>query len=186
MKKWIEGRLELPGMETKAAKACSRRLSVDGLDIELIRKRVRNINLSVMSPGAELRVTASRHVPMAEIEAFVFSKRAWIRRKRAEILAQPSAAEREFINGERCYLWGRPLALLVVEESAAGSRVEAEGEVLRLALRPGADRAHRRALLEAWERGLVRAALVPLLETWERRMGLKAEGISVRTMKSRW
>ncbi len=185
MPRWIEGRLGLPGMETEAVKAKARKLSVDGLDIELVRKRVRNINLSVRSPGAELRVTVPRHVSIAEIEAFVVSKLAWIRRKRAEILAQPSAAEREFLDGELHYLWGKPLSLLV-EERLTGNRIEVEGETLRLAVRPGSDRAHRKALLEAWQRGLVRGALPPLLETWESRMGLKAGGISVRTMKSRW
>ncbi|MFZ4616624.1 MAG: YgjP-like metallopeptidase domain-containing protein, partial [Rectinemataceae bacterium] len=142
MPQWIEGRLDLPGMEPEAAKAKARKLIVDGLDIGLVRKRVRNINLSVRSPGAVLRVTAPRHVSIAEIEAFVFSKLAWIRRKRAEILAQPRVAEREFQDGELHYLWGMELALRI-EERMEGNRIEVEGETLRLAVRPGSDRAHR-------------------------------------------
>ncbi len=50
-----------------------------GMDIQLSRKRVKNINLRVRSDGT-VAVSAPAWVGLPEIERFVVSKRAWIQR----------------------------------------------------------------------------------------------------------
>ncbi len=72
-----------------------------GMDVLLIRKRVKNVNLRVRKDG-QVSVSAPYHVPLPEIERFVASKRDWILAAKdsmanasADPLEQASKAERE-------------------------------------------------------------------------------------------
>jgi predicted metal-dependent hydrolase len=53
-------------------------------------------------------------------------------------------------------------------------------------IRPRTDMDKKKELLDAWYRELVREALQPLLAAWEQRIGVKANGVFVRRMKTKW
>lgn len=76
-------------MRRKPAEA-SEVLSIEGLEVHLTRKRVKNINLRVRKDGT-VAVSAPTFVPLSEICRFVASKRAWIERA----CAQRAAPERD-------------------------------------------------------------------------------------------
>ena len=53
-------------------------------------------------------------------------------------------------------------------------------------IRPGMDTYKKKELLDGWYRELVREAIEPLIATWGQRLGVKANGVSVRRMKTKW
>ena len=63
-----------------AAKPDARPIVVDGLCVEVTRKRVRRVNLRVR-PDGTVAVSAPPRVPLSQIERFVRLKRPWIGRR---------------------------------------------------------------------------------------------------------
>lgn len=69
------------------------RRSAGGVCYELTRKRVKNINLRVRRDGS-VAVSAPRRAPLAQIDAFVAGRAAWVAKARARMLAAGAEAER--------------------------------------------------------------------------------------------
>ena len=53
-------------------------------------------------------------------------------------------------------------------------------------IRPEWDSDRKKELLDGWYRDLMREAVQPLLAAWERKIGVKANAVSVRRMKTKW
>lgn len=69
------------------------RRSAGGVCYELTRKRVKNINLRIRRDGS-VAVSAPRRTPLAQIDAFVAGRAAWIAQARAQVLAAEAEAAR--------------------------------------------------------------------------------------------
>jgi predicted metal-dependent hydrolase len=165
-------------------------IELDGITVHVVRKPVKNLNLTVRPPHGEVRISAPKRASLAEIQAFVLSKREWIRKHRERIRAEmekrgPTKGEPRYVDGERHTVWGREV-LLQVEEAMGPPDVSLTEQRLRLRVRPGTDRAGRREIVERWYRDQLRKALEPMLADWERELGVRAGQIRVRRMKTRW
>lgn len=159
-------------------------LRIEDLTITLTRKAIKHAYLRVDGAG-EVRMSAPRRMPQAEIEAFARSKLGWIRRQQRKAQSRPQPSEHKYASGEPFPAWGRTVHLQVVETRGRPA-VELRGAALRLAVRPGTSRAQRAALVEAWYRAQLAAAVPPLQARWERALGVRAARISYRSMKTRW
>lgn len=62
-------------------------LDVDGLSVWLTFKQVKNVNMRIVGPSGEIRVSAPRSCSQREVERIIRSKRAELERKRKEFLA---------------------------------------------------------------------------------------------------
>lgn len=62
---------------------------VDGLEIWLTRKAIKNMHLRVKPPDGRIEVSAPLQLPLATIRAFVREKRDWIARQQQAIAASP-------------------------------------------------------------------------------------------------
>ncbi|HUX41787.1 MAG TPA: SprT family zinc-dependent metalloprotease [Rectinemataceae bacterium] len=160
-------------------------LEVAELRIELIRKRIKNIHLTVRPPDGAVRITSPLRMDRHTLKAFAESKLDWIRKKRGEMLEKERETPREYVEGECHSVWGLR-CLLEIEETKTKARVEWEEGRLRLRMRPGSDTAKREALVEGWYRDQVRQALGPLVEKWSLILGVRVAALDVRRMKSKW
>lgn len=158
---------------------------LSGIPIEVVRKDIRNLRLSVHPPAGRIRIAAPRHLSDATIRAFALRKLDWIRKQQTRLARQERETPREFRDGEGHHVWGRRLPLRVVE-AAAASRLELSPRRLTLHVRPGTSVAARARIVEVWYRAQIRAALPALLSTWEPLMGVHARQVSVRRMRTRW
>lgn len=64
---------------------------IDGIPVEVVRKRVRRINLRITPDGALRLSLPERAVPLAQGEAFLKEKWNWVLKARREVLARPPA-----------------------------------------------------------------------------------------------
>ena len=64
---------------------------VDGLEVILTRKRVRNMNMRIKEPDGSVSISAPYMTPESEVIRFVRSKRSWIDKNRAVILERAAA-----------------------------------------------------------------------------------------------
>ncbi|MFQ3582229.1 M48 family metallopeptidase [Chloracidobacterium validum] len=155
------------------------------LTIEVVFKDIKNLHLSVHPPAGRVSISAPRRMSMDAIRGFAISKLAWIRQQQTKICAQEREPEREYIDRESHYLWGRRYLLSVVERDEPPA-IEIRHNKLILGIRPGTDAAKRATLLEAWYREQVKLAVPPLVAKWELELDVKVARFFVQRMRTRW
>ena len=166
-------------------------ITLGDVTVDVVRKKVRNLNLIVHPPHGRVRLSAPMRASMKAIRAFVLSKLDWIEQHQARMREQARRAPREVVrergyrDGESHQVWGKRYTLTVCERNEPPS-VRLNGDHMVLQTRPGADREKRQALVESWYREQIRAAVPPLLALWEPRLGVGVERFYVRRMKTRW
>ena len=161
-------------------------LDIDGLAVEVIRKRIRNLHLRVYPPDGRVRVSAPHDAGDAEVRHLVRAQLDWIRAARARLAAAPAALMPAFVSGEHHDYLGEALALVVEETTGRQGASLADDGSLRLRARAGASAADRRDILYAWYRRQMKALLPGLIDTWAPRVGVDVAEWGVRRMSTRW
>lgn len=152
---------------------------------DVVRKKIKNVHLSVYPPDGKVRIAAPLHMELDTIRVFAISKLTWIKSQRRKMQAQERETPREYLDRESHYLWGKRYLLKVVEVDAA-PLIKLTHTKLVLQVRPGTDDKRRQEILDAWYREQIKAAMPALLSKWEPLMGVKANGLFVQKMKTRW
>ena len=160
-------------------------IGLGGLQIDVIRKDVKHVHLSVLPPQGRVRITAPRQMSLDTIRVFAISKLAWIRQQQRKLQAQPREPLRDYLERESHYVWGQRYLLEIVEKDAAPA-VDLQHHTLVLQVRPGADEARRQDVLDHWYRAQIRAKVPPFLARWEGLMGVKVDRYFVQRMKTQW
>jgi predicted metal-dependent hydrolase len=157
-------------------------LAVDDLAVEVTRKRVRHLNLSI-HPKGRVRVSAPHRTSDAEIAEFVSSRRQWIDRHRDRLRRE---APVEVNDGAVIPVWGQPYCISVVE-SGSRSRVVSPGDsVISVRVPAGSPEPVRRRALDAWLRRQVAGEAERLIAHWSPPIGVRVAACTVRRMTSRW
>lgn len=160
-------------------------IELGDIKIEVDRKDIKNVHLSVYPPAGRVHIAAPLHMDLDTIRVYAISRLDWIKEQQQKFLAQERETPREYLDRESHYVWGKRYLLKVVEKEAAPS-VDLQHSHIWLQVRPGADEVKKAAVLEAWYRRQVREALAPLIAKWEERLGVRAGSMRVRRMKTRW
>ena len=160
-------------------------LRLGDLSVEVVRKEIKNIHLSVYPPKGRVKIAAPARMTLDTIRVFAISKMAWIRQQQEKLLAQEREPAREYLEKESHYFWGKRYLLKVIAKDAP-QRVELKHHTLNLHVRPGTGVAAKRDLLEEWYRVQLRTALEPLITKWESILRVKAGKIFVQRMRTKW
>ncbi len=160
-------------------------ISLGDIAIDVIRKRIRNIHLSVHPPGGRVRMSAPLRMGLETLRLFAITKLGWIRKQQIRLRQQPRETPREFLERESHYVWGQRY-LLRVEEVKARPSVELRPTELVLRVRPGSPARTRGAALEAWHRDRLKEAAMPLFAKWEPIMGVTVGKLFTQHMRTRW
>jgi predicted metal-dependent hydrolase len=119
------------------------------------------------------------------IRVFAISKLPWIKGQQRKVRTQERDKPRDCIDRESHHLWGKRYLLSLVEHDAPPC-IDRQHSRIVLSIRPGTTTARRQALLDAWDREQVKAAVPPLLAKWEALMGVKSSKVFVQRMKTKW
>ncbi len=165
--------------------AMTRQIEIDGFKIDLVFKKIKNLNLRILSPDGQVRVSAPKRTPLKHIRAFVLSKIGWIKRHQGRIADCNHQPPLRYLHRELHQVWGKTYILYIVEDDRPPS-VELTHTRMILHERPGTDRDRRREIVETWRRDQVTKAAGPLIAKWEPVMGVIVAKVSVRRMKTRW
>lgn len=159
-------------------------LEFGGVSVDVLRKDIKHLHLSVHPPTGRVRISAPERMDVDAIRVFAISKLNWIKRHQHIVRAQDRESPREYLERESHFVWGR--RCLLVLEIAPRAGVELNHNRLVLRTRAGAGISQRQTLLDAWYRQQVQEAVPPLLARWELRLGVKAKAFFVRHMKTKW
>lgn len=166
--------------------ASTRWLSVGGIEVEIIRKDIKNLYLSVRPPDGLVRVS----VPLCTtdddaVRLVLVSRLDWIRKKQRLFQESTRQTQREMVSGESHYFRGKRYRLKV-EGHDSPSRIFVDGEYLKMSVRLGTDRGEREKVLNDWYRQHVKEQIPVLVRKWEPVMGVSVADWGVKRMKTRW
>ena len=161
-------------------------LHVREVDVEVVRKAIKNLHIGVYPPAGRVRVAAPIGLSDDAVRLAVVSRLAWIRKRRAGFIAQHRQSEREFVTGESHYFEGRRYRLDLLESAARPSVRLRNRTVMELCVPPGADRKRKETVMNRWYRGELNARLPALREEWEAKVGVTVREIRIRRMKTLW
>lgn len=161
-------------------------IHIGELEVELNRKAIKNLHVSVLPPNGRVRVAAPEHLSETAIRTAVIQRIPWIRKQQKDFANQPRESERQMISGETHYLWGRGYRLKVIERQGTQGIRRAGSNKLRLYVRPSADTEIRRKLLENWYRTELRVQVETLMPQWEHQVGVSTNFWGIRKMKTKW
>lgn len=161
------------------------KLNLAGLAIDVERKPIKNLHLCVYPPDGRVRIAAPEGMSMEAIRLFAIGKLAWIKRQRKKLAAQLREPEREYLDRESHYVWGRRYLLSVLEHDAPPA-VMVRHRKLQLRVRPGTRLDRRGEVLDEWCRNLLRAAAEPLIAKWEPILRVRVRRVFVQRMKTKW
>lgn len=160
------------------------RIEIAGIPIEITKKKVKNINISVSPPDGRVRVSVPARLSYADAEAFVRSKIDWIAKQRTRFRMRPEQAAPQYVTGETLYVWGEPYRLRV--ESAGKNALVLVGEEAVLSVRAGSTPAQRERCVKEWYRALLKTEIERSLPQWEAVTGLYCSGWQTKYMTTRW
>ena len=161
------------------------RIVLGDIVVEVVKKDIENIHLSVNPPTGKVVISAPIHVELDSIRVFAASKIGWIRQQQKKFNAQERETPREYLDRESHYLWGKRY-LLEVEEQQKPPAVEATCSRLVLQVRPGTESEKRQEILDGWYREQVKEAVSGLIAKWSPVIGVQVSRFYVQRMKTRW
>ena len=160
-------------------------IDVGGIQVVVLRKEIKNLQLSVYPPTGEVRISAPTDLALETVRLFALTKLGWIQKSRRNLLEQAREPERDYVERESHYLWGKRLLLHVVEPDAT-PKVDVKHSQLVLRVRPGASRQARHEIISAWYREELRAQVGPLIKRWSALLDVRVEHVFVQQMKTKW
>ena len=158
---------------------------VSEMPIEVIKKNIKNIHLSVLPPSGKVRVSAPKNITDETIEMFVRTKIGWIKKQQEKFENQPRQSERQYVSGETLYLWGNQY-FLQVDYSYKGNSLVLDGDIAILTVRKESTVKQREAFLNEWYRELLKEELSRLIPKWEKLTGFKCSSWQTKYMTTRW
>ena len=161
-------------------------ISVSGINVEVVRKGIKNLHIGVYPPEGRVRVAAPLLVDDDAVRLAVISKLSWIKKQKAHFQEQPRQSKREYVPRESHYFFGRRYLLRVKEQSGSGHVEIRQSRQLDLFVPPGADTVQRERVLLAWYRKELKARIPHLIEKWQIVIGVQIAEWGVKRMKTKW
>ena len=84
-----------------------KQLQLGDIVIDIEKKKIKNIHLSVHPPAGRVRIAAPQRMDLDTIRVFALSKLNWIKKQQAKFRAQVREAPREFLNTESHFYNGQ-------------------------------------------------------------------------------
>lgn len=159
---------------------------IDDIEITVIRKKVKNINLSIHLPTGSVRVSVPMHLHEKEIRSYLSSKIPWIQKKLTQFEEQDPSERIVYRSGERHALFGKSFVLRVVDTSGLqGVRLVGD-ETMELHVAPKHTVEMREHILQEWYRANLKECIPSYIAKWEAILGITINEWRIKRMKTRW
>ncbi len=164
----------------------SHTLTVNGLQVEVVRKTIKNLHLAVYPPDGRVRVAVPRHITDDNVRLAVIAKLPWIKRHQARFMGQPRQSSREYVTGESHYFWGKRYRLNLIEQ-AGRQWVEVQNRTtINLHVHKESNVATRQRIMTEWYRQQLKESIPELITKWEKITDIEVGDWRVKKMKTKW
>ncbi|WP_227815030.1 M48 family metallopeptidase [Nitrogeniibacter aestuarii] len=153
--------------------------------IQVTRKAVKNVHLSVHPPEGEVTLVVPTNTRLDVARAFAISKLNWINAQRKRFHEQARETPRQFVERESHYLWGRRYLLSIVERDAK-PKVKLDHRRITLQVRPGSGTQKREQVVYEWLREQLHHEIPRIIKKWEPVLGVTVRAYFLQRMKTKW
>lgn len=160
-------------------------LTVGEIDVEVVRKKIKNLHLGVYPPHGRVRVAAPPAVSDDAIRLAVITRMAWIKRQQSKFAAQARQSNRDYVSGETHFHFGTAYRLKVIQRKGA-SGVKIAGDRIELSAPPTSDRDFRERVFQRWQRQELRKRAASLVEHWAGVYGVSTPEFGIKRMRTKW
>lgn len=160
-------------------------IEISGIQVNVIKKNIKNMHLYVKPPNGNLEVSAPITMTDDSIALFVRMKIGWIRKQQAKFDTQPRQSKRQYVSGETLYVFGKQY-FLQVEYSNKGNSLVLSGDKAILTVRKESTVSQRETFVKEWYRGLLKEQITIYLPKWEKITGLYCNSWQTKYMTTRW
>ena len=161
-------------------------INILDLDVQVTRKNIKNLHLSVCPPDGKVKLSCPIHFDEERVRLAIISRLSWIREKQEEFRSQPRQSERMYVDGESHYFRGQRHILKVIENSPNNKVHLTNNSVLRMEVKQCVDRSKKEELLQEWYRSYLKRETSALFEKWQPKVRKEASGWRIQKMKTKW
>ena len=156
------------------------------LTIDIVRKDIENIHLSVYPPTGRVRIAAPLQVEDETLRLFAISKLGWIRRHQRNFEAQDRQSPRLYKSRESHYFQGKRYLLRIKEHNAPPKVILKTKTYLDLFIKPEATVEQKHFAVTEWYRNELKKTIEPLINKWEKVIEVSVDDWQVKQMKTKW
>ncbi|MEG2917839.1 MAG: SprT family zinc-dependent metalloprotease [Clostridium sp.] len=160
---------------------------VNGMEVEVTKKDIKNIHLGVYPPDGRVRVAAPKNTTDENVRLLIVSKLRWIKKQKEKFASQERQSKREYVSGESYYLWGERFNLRIIERDNHYSKVQIENrKYINLYVKHGTDTEKREEIITEWYRKQIKEQIPKLISKWEPILGVDVKEWGVKKMSTKW
>ena len=162
-----------------------KQMTIEGIPVTVIRKKIRSMNLYVRVPDGEVRVSVPNRASDRMVRQFVIGHLSWIEQQRRNIQAR--YVPRHYVTGEQIPVFGIPHALTVRDgKTKRTCGVYKDGNRLVMTAMPRSTEEERKELLQKWQRTQLQDVASVLIHQWAQILNVEVKEWHIRRMRTKW
>lgn len=162
------------------------RISISNIEIDVIRKDIKNMHLAVYPPNGRIKISAPNRMDEEVVRLFAISKLGWIKKHVKNFQDQPRETIRKYVSGESHFFLGQRY-LLKLEEHVGSSKVDIKGiKHIVIKIKPEATTEEKSKVMKEWYRKELKKRVPELITKWEKVIGVESDDWGVKQMKTKW
>ena len=159
---------------------------VNNIVIDIVRKDIKNLHLSVYPPLGKVRIATPTKVDDEAVRLFAISKMSWIKKNQAKYINQQRQPERKYVSGESHYFKGQRYLLNVINHTGHPKIAIRNKKFIDLFVKADSTQEQRENVMTNWYRKNLKEQIPPLIVKRQKEIGLEDVKWEVKKMKTKW
>ena len=159
-------------------------ITVSGIDVQVNKKNIKNMHLSVKPPFGKVVVSAPLLLSTKSIENFVRLNLGWIKKQQEKFINQPRMSARQYVSGETYYIFGKQFFLEFIPSKKRTFKID--GTKILLYMPENSSVENRQKFIREKFRKILIEQLERLIPKWEETTNLHCESFKTKYMTTRW
>ena len=158
-------------------------ITVSGIDVQVNKKNIKNMHLSVKPPLGKVVVSAPLLLSTKSIENFVRLNLGWIKKQQEKFINQPRMSARQYVSGETYYIFGKQFFLEFIPSKKRTFKID--GTKILLYMPENSSVENRQKFIREKFRKILIEQLERLIPKWEETTNLHCESFKTKYMTTR-
>jgi len=158
---------------------------ISNLKIDIIRKDIKNIRLSVFPPNGNVCVFVPLDTTNDHLRIFLISKTSWIKKQKDQFSKQKRQKKPKYRDGEIHYLFGKSYKLRQ-KTTNLNPKIVIHKNSIDLFLKPKTTLKEKQKLFENFYRHEFEQIIPKSVKKWQKKVKVKINEAKIRKMKTKW